>query len=343
MRLLVITQVVDSDDPVLAATVPKLRALAERCDRLVVLAGRVGAHDLPANASIRLFGAPGRLRRGVRFVGALAPFVLRRRVDAVLAHMCPIYLVLAAPLAKPLRVPLLLWYTHPHASRTLRLASRFASVRTTASSASFPLAAASAPIGHGIDVAAFACRGGGGGAGGLDVLALGRYSAVKGYATLIRAVARAPAGVHLTIHGSTLNDAERSHRGSLERLRDELGLVDRVELCDALPPVHARERLARADVLVSNTVRGSADKAVLEACASCVPALASTWHELLPADLRFEQDDEAALAERLGELAALPPQRRAELGRALREAVATRHSTGSWADGIVRLARDAAA
>ena len=81
---------------------------------------------------------------------------------------------------------------------------------------------------------------------------------------------------------------------------------------------------------------------MLEACASCVPALASTWHELLPDSLRFEQDDEAALAGRLAELAALGPERREELGRSLREVVVARHSTGSWADGIVRLARDAA-
>src|SRR6186997_3254890 len=150
MRLLVITQVVDSDDPVLAATVPKLRALAERCDDLVVLTTRVGSHDLPPEVSIRRFGADGRLRRGLRFVRALAPLVLGRRVDAVLAHMCPIYLVLAAPLATPRRVPLLLWYTHPHASRTLRLASRLASVCATANTTSYPLPAASQAIGHGI-------------------------------------------------------------------------------------------------------------------------------------------------------------------------------------------------
>src|SRR3712207_8543280 len=35
---------------------------------------------------------------------------------AVLAHMCPIYAALAAPLARALGVPVLLWYTHPHAS-----------------------------------------------------------------------------------------------------------------------------------------------------------------------------------------------------------------------------------
>jgi glycosyltransferase involved in cell wall biosynthesis len=203
-----------------------------------------------------------------------------------------------------------------------------------------------AAIGHGIDIEAFACRDGKTEGADLDVLALGRYSAVKGYETVLRAVAAgAEVGVNLrlTVHGSSLNDAEREHRASLERLRDALGLGERVALLDALPPAQARERLSQADVLVSNTLRGSADKAVLEACASCVPVLASTWPELLPDSLRFEQGDAGALAGRLGELALLGPEGRAALGHSLREAVASRHSTGSWADAIIRLAREAAA
>ncbi len=343
MRLLVVTQAVDAEDPVLAATVPKLRALAERCEQLVVLTDRAGAHDLPAGCTVKLFGAPGRLRRGTRFAAALAPYLLRRRVDAVLAHMCPIYLVLAAPLAKPAGIPLLLWYTHPHASRTLRLASRLASVRATATASSFPLHARAEPVGHGIDVDAFACRDAAG-SDGLDVLALGRYSAVKGYDAVLRAVRRAAdvgLDVRLTVHGPTSNDAERRHREDLERLRDALGLGERAQILDALPPARARERLARADVLVSNTVRGSADKAVLEACASCVPPLASTWPELLPEQLRFAHGDEEALAGRLRELAELGSEGRGRLGRELRAAVRERHSTGSWADAVVRLAREA--
>ena len=346
MRLLVITQVVDAEDPILAATVPKLKALASRCDQLVVLAGRVGAHDLPANATIRSFGAPDTLRRGLRFVRALAPFLLGRRVDAVLAHMSPIYLVLAAPLAKPMRVPLLLWYTHPTASRTLRLASKLASARTTATPTSFPLPAAAEAIGHGIDVEAFPCRGQNGDGAVLDVLALGRYSAVKGYETVLRAVHRAAEagiGARLTIHGPTLNDGERRQLASLERLRSELGLQESVHLREALPPAEARERLGarrRARQQHGSRLRRQGRARGLRElrAGGCVD-----WPELLPDVLRFDQDDTTALAARLGELAEMGAERRAELGRSLREAVVERHSTASWADAIVRIARDAAA
>ena len=343
-RLAVITQAVDDDDPVLSATVPKLRALAARVDQLVVVTGRSGRHDLPPNVRVVPFGAPGRVRRGVRYVAAVAPLVTRRKVDAVVAHMSPIYLVLAAPLARPARVPLLLWYTHPHASPTLRLAAALASRRLTADATSFPLAATAVAIGHGIDVGAFRCRETGA-EGPLDVLALGRYSSVKGYESILQATRRVlDEGVELTvtIHGPVSNEPERRHRAELERLRDELRLERDVRLLDALPPLEARRRLGEADALVSNTRSGSADKAVLEACASCVPPIASTWRNVVPESLRFEAGDEVGLAARLHELAALPAAERARLGRELRELVATSHSVDSWAEAVVRIAREAA-
>ena len=50
MRLVFVTQSVDAEDPILGATVAKLRALAQRCDELVVITDHVGAHDLPRTA-----------------------------------------------------------------------------------------------------------------------------------------------------------------------------------------------------------------------------------------------------------------------------------------------------
>ena len=67
-----------SEDPILGATVAKLRALAQRCDELVVITDRVGAHDLPANCTLRTFGSRTKLGRGLRYMRALVPQLLRR-------------------------------------------------------------------------------------------------------------------------------------------------------------------------------------------------------------------------------------------------------------------------
>ena len=61
-RLVFLTQSVDPDHPVLAATIPKIRALADRVDEVVVLAQSGGGAGLPANVEVRTFGAPSRGR-----------------------------------------------------------------------------------------------------------------------------------------------------------------------------------------------------------------------------------------------------------------------------------------
>ena len=123
MRSLVfVTQEVDPAHPALAATIPKIAALSKRVDRVAVLAAGEVPGVLPDNCVVHTFGASTKAERGLRFTRALGTELVRARPFAVVAHMCPIYAVLAAPLVRPLRVPLVLWFTHWKASRLLRAA-----------------------------------------------------------------------------------------------------------------------------------------------------------------------------------------------------------------------------
>ena len=342
MKLIVVTQHVDPDHPSLGATVHKLRALAARVDELVVLADGAVSGALPSGARVRLFGARTRAGRGLRFVRALSAEL--RGADAVLAHMCPIYAVLAAPLARPRGVRVLLWYTQWHASPTLRAAERAATRVLSVERASFPIPSGKLDaIGHGIDADELACRGADPAGPGLTLLALGRYSPVKGYATILRGVGEAVArglDVRLAVHGPVSNEGERHHREDLSRLADELGLGRRVVLGEALPRPQALASLARSNVLVSATVRGAADKVVLEAALSCMPALVPelAFVSLVPDELRFRADDPASLADALERYARLGSEERQRLGETLRERALAGHSVDSWADAVVRAA-----
>jgi glycosyltransferase involved in cell wall biosynthesis len=326
MRLVFVTQRVDSRHPALAATIPKLRALSTRVDELVVLAQSGRREELPPDVELHTFDAPSRVGRGVAFERVLAAAL---PADGVVAHMIPLYVVLAAPLVRPRRIPLVLWFTHWKRSALLRLADQLATAVVTVDRRSFPLESAKVrAIGHGIDVSEFPCVGERNWAP-FRALVLGRYSPAKGLPTILEA-ARLADGVELEVHGAALNELERRHRWELERYGVVLG--------DAVPRADVPRLFARADVLVNNMRAGAPDKVVYEAAASCLPVLASNpvFDELfgeLP--LSFARDDPTSLAERLRWLVSLSRDERAEIGQTLRGRVVERHSVESWAEGIL--------
>lgn len=345
MRIVFVTQQVDPGHPALAATVPKLRALAERADEVVVLADRALPDVLPGNCRVRSFGARTRLGRGLRFARGLAAELVRRpRPTAVVAHMCPIYAVLAAPLVRPFGVKVLLWYTHWSVGRTLRWAERASQVVLSVDERTFPLRSPKVrAIGHGIDLSEFSCAGERPDHSDLRAVALGRYSRAKGLEVVLRALRLAlddGLDARLEVYGPALNPEERAHRVELERLVEELDLGRRVKLGHAVLRAEVPGVFARADVLVNNMRAGATDKVVYEACASCVPAIASNpaFDTLLEPELRFDREDPRALADCLVALARRPPEERRRLGETLRGRVAESHSVGSWADAVLEAA-----
>jgi glycosyltransferase involved in cell wall biosynthesis len=350
-RLIFITQQVDPGHPALAATIPKIRALAGLVDEVVVLADRTIPGALPSNCRSLSFASRTKVGRGARFEAALTRELGRRpRPVAIVAHMCPIYAVGAAPLARPLGVPLLLWFTHWKRTRTLEAAEHVSTAVVSVDRRSFPIDSPKVvAIGHGIDLDEFPCRPDGQHAKDLRVATLGRYSRAKGLETIIRGVGIATArglDVRLEAHGPSLSAGEREHRGELEQLVGELGLGARVKLDAAVLRSEVPAVFHRADVLVNNMEAGAPDKVVYEAGASCLPVIASnpvfdTLLDGLSVRLRFDRDDPDELATRLERVATMPPQQRAALGRVLRERVAAGHSVGHWAGRILDVAQQA--
>ena len=342
-RLIFITQQVDLGHPALAATVPKIRALAGLVDEVVVLADRVLPGTLPENCRSLSFASRTKVGRGLRFEAALTK-ALRPKPAAIVAHMCPIYAVLAAPLARPLGVPLLLWFTHWKRTRTLEAAEKASTAVVSVDRRSFPIDSPKiVAIGHGIDLDEFPCRPEGQRASDFRVASLGRYSRAKGLETIVRAVALLE-GVRLEALGPALSAAEREHKTELARLVGELGLEKRVRLDSAVLRSEVPAVFDRADCLVNNMEAGAPDKIVYEAAASCLPVIASNsvFDQLLEGllvPLQFDRDDPEQLAARIARLAAMEPSQRASIGRVLRERVAADHSVQHWAEQVLDVAQ----
>ena len=82
----------------------------------------------------------GRTRRTVRYLSTVARLAVTRRANALVAHMCPVYLVAAAPITKLTRMRTALWFVHPADTPMLRVAERLADVVVTALPGSYPAA-----------------------------------------------------------------------------------------------------------------------------------------------------------------------------------------------------------
>ena len=328
MRVVFVTQAADPRHPVLGATLPKIRALAARADEVVVIADTVMSDALPDNCTARSFAAPSQAARGARYIAALAPELMRRPV-AVLAHMSPIFALLAAPLARPLRVPLLLWFTQQAAGPSLQAAERVVDRLLTVDTRSVPLHSRKVrAIGHGIDVAALPCvperrpplR---------RLLGLGRYAPVKGWGTVLRALPALPEAT-FTLHGPMLTEADRAHAPQLEMLAETLGVRDRVTFGAEVAYAEVPHLLGLADALVNATWGNAADKVVYEAAASCLPVFAASpvFDTLLPDSLRFDGDHPESLAERVSAY-------ETGAGRDLRSQVEAEHSVDHWAERVL--------
>jgi glycosyltransferase involved in cell wall biosynthesis len=259
--------------------------------------------------------------------------------------MAPQFALLAAPVARARRVPLLLWYTHWHASRSLRAATRIVDVVLSVDASSFPLATDKLrATGHAIDVVRFDGPPLAAHDGPLRLLALGRTARWKGLGTLIDAVARTSADVVLEICGPSLTGDERAHRAELEHLAAAL-------------PVRIRPAVARADVpalfgaadlVVSPNepaTGGTLDKAVFEAAACRRPVLSTNaaFAQLLDGvglPLVAPPRDVAALAAAIDAVAGSGGDARRAAGEELRSRVVAHHSLDHWADQVIETIRE---
>lgn len=265
MRLLIVTQAIDTSDSVLGFFHRWIEEFAKHTERVHVICLREGAHSLPRNVTVHSLGkekGAGRLMYMWRFY--TYAWKLRREYDAVFVHMNPEYILLGGLLWHTLGKRIGLWYAHKSVDAKLRLASLLAHIIFTASSESFRIRTKKLRItGHGIDTAFWTP----------DVtvareahwLSAGRLSASKRHDRAIEMAAEA--GVMLRIAGE---GPEKNH---LERLARETGAS--VTFLGSLSPEALRDEYRRAALLVHTSETGSLDKVVLEARLSGCPVQTS--------------------------------------------------------------------
>lgn len=324
MRLLICTQAVDLDDPVLAFFHRWIEEFATQCEEVHVICLKEGRHTLPAHVQVHSLGKEsGRSR--VKYIARFYRYAwsLRRSYDAVFVHMNSEYVVLGGLLWLLLWKRVGLWYIHPHAPLLLRVALPFVRVVMSASKKSFPLDTGKLRVlGHAIDTDFFSPGARRAGEGKLHVMQVARISPVKRIECVVQAVemlAQRGIPASLDIYGEARADKHKDDY--TKRIAELVSQSRECTLRGAAEPTIVRDAYRSHDVHVNATRPGSYDKVVFEsmACGTITVVSNDAFRGVVPDSLFFADNDAASLAAVLAHLSAMPPDERHRLAEHLRD------------------------
>ena len=311
MKILVITQKYDLNDANLGAFNIWWDKLAERLEKVYILA--LEKNSEPRNANITVFSmgkemGVGKLGRLYNFYKNL--FKILPQTDLVFVHMIPLYLILAWLPAKFFRNKLVMWYAGVTMNNWVRLAVWLSDRSVTSQEGALRTKSRKRlVIGHGIDVEKFKCQMSNVKSnGGITILSVGRITPSKGHDLVIKSVAdlvKDGYDLNLTIIGGVVQSYHQKYFEYLKDLADKLKIINRVKFVGAVSYDEMPDYYSNAEILVDAVPSGGFDKVILEAMASGVIPLTSNeyikpvFSENLQKELFFENGDLKCLTEKL--------------------------------------------
>mgnify|MGYP000064714087 CR=1 FL=1 len=157
MKILVITQKVDTNDPILGFFHRWIEEFSKYYEKVCVICLKKGGHDLPPNVSIYSLGKEEGESR-IKYITRFYKYIwnLRKEYDVVFVHMNQIYIVLGGILWRIWNKKIGLWYVHRQKSLSLWLSAYITNVIFTSSKESFGYQNSKVNyLGHGIDVSKY--------------------------------------------------------------------------------------------------------------------------------------------------------------------------------------------
>ena len=353
MRLLIITQTIDINDPVLGFFYFWVREFAKHCEMVTVICLQEGNHDFLPSVKVLSLGKEKGASK-LKYLFNFYKYIWQERgnYDTIFIHMNQMYVLLGWGIWRILKKKISLWYAHGHVPFSLRVAEKFLDYIFTSTKSGCRLKSNKIRVvGQGIDTDKFLpsvdskqTKEG----GVFKIITVGRISPVKDYETLINAVDLLnKKGVKFKIDiigGAGLLEQEK-YLEDLKIMVVGSGLDSMVNFIGAVPNNDIIDYLQSSDLFVNMSHTGSLDKTILEAMSVGLPVL-SCNEALLEVlgdyknKLMYHKNDFKEFADKIQFVMGLSEEDRREMGNDLRNLVIDKHSIGNLMKKILKIMKD---
>lgn len=316
MKLLIITQKVDRNDPILGFFHRWIEEFAKNTEKLTGICLEKGEFSLPQNVKVLSLGKESG-RSKIKYLWRFYKYIWseRKNYDVVFVHMNPEYVILGWADWKILGKKIALWYVHKAVNLKLKIAEKLADKIFTASPESFRLPSKKVEIvGHGIDTEKFtpsfdgvSGRMTGQFSNKPRIITAGRIAQVKNLETLIESfgiLQNTRTDFSAKIAGGPITKEDKIYFEKLKSLVRQRGLENIISFVGPIPYSKIQDFYAEGDIFVNLSNTGSVDKAVLEAMSSGLSVITSNeaFKNILPVRYFLENTSADALARKIREL-----------------------------------------
>ncbi|MBW4424472.1 MAG: glycosyltransferase family 4 protein [Nostoc desertorum CM1-VF14] len=350
MRLLIFNLVTDINHPILGFTTKWISALAERVEHIDVITMQAGRVEVPDSVNVYSLGKEkgySEPRRLVEFYRHLFHILREGKIDGCFSHMNHLFTNLAAPILKPLGIPIVTWYAHPKVTPSLKLAHHFSDRMVASIATAYPYKKDKlVVIGQGIDTEVFCPE-----AERVNneipiILCVGRISPVKDHPTLLKAVALLSQCWHnpfqVVILGAVPNREGELYLQSLQAMTEELGIQDIVDFKPGVPMTELPNWYQKSILHINLTPTGFGDKVAWEAmsCGKVCLVANEGFKETLGKygeELLFNYGDAQDLLKKIFNILTQSSNEREKIGDYLRGQVIYMHSLNNLSCNITTL------
>lgn len=329
MKILIITQKINIDDPVLGFFHNWVKKLAEKFEKITVICLEKGDYELPANVEVLSLGKENNVSK-FQYLKNFYKYIYRKKneYNAVFVHMNQEYVLLGGLFWRLHGKKVFLWRNHTKGNLLTRMAGKFSEKVFYTSSFSYTAKfknSAMMPVG--IDTKKFNSSYAGTKIPN-SILSLGRIDPVKNIHILMDALKLINKGLIVNIYGSGTGEY-------YDRMKKEADKP--VVFYGDIPNYKTPEIYNQHEIFVNLTHGGSFDKTIIEAMAcGCLPIVCNeSLKNILDNNFFFfKEDDSKNLAEKIKKVLSLSDSEKKNYIEKFRNYVEENHSLDRLAEDL---------